>query len=143
MLTTVGSTPEPLGCEDRLRKIMDINIDSTQEKIRKLGPREYQNFVKTLEFLEHDAKNWNILTDWTLTQLSVKQGIKLHGAKGKESVMKEIHNLVDRDCFREVAYKTPSREDRKYALAILMFMNMKQNGVLKTQGCADEGHNVY
>ena len=116
---------------------MDIDIDSTQEKIRKLRPKEYQNFVSTLEFLEHDAANRNILTDWTLTQMSVKQGIKLHGTKGKESVMKEIHNLVDRDCFGEVAYKTLSREDRKYALVILMFMNLKQNGVLKTQGCAD------
>jgi hypothetical protein len=51
--------------------------------------------------------------------------------------MKEINNLVVRDCFGEVEYESLTPKQRKLSLPILMFMTMKRDGTLKTRGCAD------
>jgi hypothetical protein len=51
--------------------------------------------------------------------------------------MKEINNLVSRDCFGEVEYESLTEKQKKFALNILMFMVMKRDGKLKTRGCAD------
>ena len=71
------------------------------------------------------------------TQLNVVEGIKTHGNRGKESAMKEVKNLVARECFGEVDCHSLTSEDKRNALPMLMFMIEKRNGILKTRGCAD------
>ena len=72
-----------------------------------------------------------------MTSMSIQEGLKIHGVDGKASVMKEIHNLVSRECFDEVSYKSLSDTNKKQALPILMFMLLKQDGRLKSRGCTD------
>ena len=63
---------------------------------------------------------------------------KAYGEHGKESAtMKEIKNLVLLECFGKVEYESLTVEQRLSTLPILMFMVEKQNGDLKTRGCAD------
>ena len=71
------------------------------------------------------------------TQMNVNQGMILHGDRGKQSAMKEVKNLVSRECFGEVDYDSLTAEQKRNALPILMFMVEKRNGILKTRGCAD------
>ena len=51
--------------------------------------------------------------------------------------MKEINNLVSRECFGELPYKSLTDKDTKQALPILMFMLLKCDGRLKSRGCAN------
>ena len=70
--------------------------------------------------------------------MSIKQGIKMHGQKGKDSVMKEIRNLAEKnECFKEVEYDSLSQEMKDRALPLLLFMVMKRNGDIKTRGVAN------
>jgi len=62
----------------------------------------------------------------------------LFGDKGKKSIMKEIANLVSRECLGEVVYENLTGKDKKFALPILTFMTRKRDGRLKSGGCVDE-----
>ena len=134
---TIGGQPEPLHCDVFLTKTDDVDIELTQQKIQRLSAREIDEFKQTLQFMEDADLRQNIVLQFALAQLSVSKGIKVHGKKGKDSVMKEINNLVDRDCFGETDYDALTPRQKKMALPILMFMIMKRNGELKTRGCAD------
>ena len=71
-------------------------------------------------------------------QMSIQEGVTKHGQKGKESVMKEIRNLAEKnECFREVNYDGPSQEKKDKASPLLLPMAMKRNGDLKTRGAAN------
>ena len=67
--------------------------------------------------------------------MSAQQGIKKFGQKGKDSVIKEIQNLAEKnECFLEVEYESLTPEMKDKALPLLLFMVMKRNGDLKTRG---------
>lgn len=51
--------------------------------------------------------------------------------------MKEIHNLVSRECFREVEQDSLMSGENKHALPILMYMLVKRDGRLKSRGRTD------
>ena len=69
--------------------------------------------------------------------MSIREGLKRHGADGKASLLKEINNLVTRDCFGKVDYESLTEEEKRKALPILMFMILKRDGKLKNRSCAD------
>ena len=41
-----------------------------------------------------------------MTQMTIREGLKKYGTHGRASVMKEIKNLVSRDCLGEVLYES-------------------------------------
>ena len=52
--------------------------------------------------------------------------------------IKEIKNLaVKNKCFREIDYSTLTQEMKDKGLLLLMFIVMKRNGEIKTQGYAN------
>jgi hypothetical protein len=114
-----------------------MDIDLSQLKTKKLNSHERENFLRTTQFMEASDLRSNVLLQYAMAQMSVSKGIKTHGDAGKASAMKEINNLVVRDCFGEVEYKSLTPKQRKLSLPILMFMTLKRDGTLKTRGCAD------
>ena len=69
---------------------------------------------------------------------SIQKVIKLHGDKGKSSVMNGIKNLsVKNKCFGEISYEGLVQQMKDKALPLLVFMVMKRNGDLKLSGCAN------
>eukprot|EP00536_Pseudo-nitzschia_multiseries_P017800 jgi/Psemu1/52590/gm1.52590_g len=88
---------------------------------------EHQNFMATLEYLDRRVEShYDLLNNYTLAQMNIKEGLRTYRDRGKASVMKEI---VDQESI--------SSEDKKWALPILMFMVLKRCGKLKSRGCAD------
>jgi hypothetical protein len=65
-----------------------------------------------------------------MTQHSMKRGIKLFGEAGIEAVLKELKQLHDQKVLVEPATKM-TRGHKKEALKYLMFLDKKQNGVIK------------
>ena len=70
-------------------------------------------------------------------QYSLKKGPKLFGEKAGASVNKELHQIHDTEKYKPVDPKTMTYEDRKKALASLLFINEKRNGDIKAWKVAD------
>ena len=106
-------------------------------QIRILTRHEFSNLVRAIEFNDSIERHPKVITKMIFTQMNVSRGIKKYGDRGKASAMKEVKNLVARECFGEVSYESLTGEQKRNALPILMFMVEKRDGSIKTRGCAD------
>ena len=70
-------------------------------------------------------------------QYSVKEGIKLFGDRGRESVMKELQQLHDMVTYTPVHAHKLTREQRNEALSSIMFLTEKRCGRVKMRACAN------
>ena len=140
MYLTVNGEPKKIEAESTLSKVKDIDVNHTQQKIRKLNKKEVENLKFTLQFMEVADVDPNRFIKFAMSQMSLSIGIKGHGEQGEASALKEINNLVGRDCFREVEYEPLTPRQKKLALPILKFMVEKRDRKLKTRGYADGCH---
>ena len=70
-------------------------------------------------------------------QMSLKAGLCTFGTDGMKAVEKEMKQLHDRDVMIPVHKKSLTPEQRREALAYLMFLKRKRCGKIKGCGCAD------
>ena len=70
-------------------------------------------------------------------QMSLKTGLRAFGDDGAKAVEKEMKQLHDREVMFPVHKKSLTHEQRKEALAYLMFLKRKRCGKIKGRGCAD------
>ena len=69
--------------------------------------------------------------------MSLKAGLCTFGNDGVKAVGKEMRQLHDRGVMAPVHKKCLTPEQRKEALAYLMFLNRKRCGKVKGRGCVD------
>jgi len=72
-----------------------------------------------------------------LTQYNLKQGLKIYGEAAAEAVIKEMKQLHDRKTITPRYAHELSIENKRRALAYLMFIKEKRCGTIKGRGCAD------
>jgi hypothetical protein len=70
-------------------------------------------------------------------QMSMARGLKLFGMDGELAVTKEMQQLHDRVVMKVKDAKELTPEQRRDALAYLMFLKRKRCGKVKGRGCAD------
>ena len=70
-------------------------------------------------------------------QMSLKAGLRTFGNDGVKAVEKEMRQLHDRGVMIPVQKESLTLEQRKEALAYLMFLKRKRCGKVKGRGCAD------
>jgi len=70
-------------------------------------------------------------------QMSMARGLKLFGMDGELAVTKEMQQLHDRMVMKVTDAKEMTSEQRRDALAYLMFLKRKRCGKIKGRGCAD------
>ena len=70
-------------------------------------------------------------------QMSLKAGLRTFGDDGLKAVEKEMRQLHDRSVMRPVHKGCLTVEQRREALAYLMFLKRKRCGKIKGRGCAD------
>ena len=70
-------------------------------------------------------------------QMSLKAGLRTFGNDGMKAVEKEMHQIRDGDVMKPVHKHRLTPEQRKEALAYLMFLKRKRCGKIKGRGCAD------
>jgi len=92
--------------------------------LRTRRPRDYGHANATLEAI-------------TMTQYSMKKGIKVFGEPGVTAVLDELKQLHDRKVLEPKSGANLTREDKKCALNYLMFLKKKRCGRIKGRGCAD------
>ena len=72
-----------------------------------------------------------------LSQWGMKQGLKIFGERGVAAVTKELQQLHDRKVIKPMKAHELTDEQRRKALAYLMFLKEKRDGSIKGRGCAD------
>ena len=70
-------------------------------------------------------------------QVSVKEGIKRHGAKAIAAVLKEYTQLHDKDVFDPEDATLLTEEAKKAALNLLTMVKKKRDESIKGRACAD------
>jgi len=70
-----------------------------------------------------------------MVQYSVKKGLEVFGERGEKAVSKELHQFHDMNVFSPLDAAELSYEQRKKALASLMFLKEKRNGDVKARKC--------
>jgi len=68
---------------------------------------------------------------------SLKRGLQKFGERGKASTLKEMKQLVDRECFYPIKRSTMTSTERKRALESLIFLTEKRDGTIKSRHCAN------
>ena len=95
---------------------------SGEYSLRTRRPQDYSHLHATLE-------------GTVMTQHSMKQGLKIYGEKGVDSVLNELKQLHDRKVVEPK--KLLTQAEKKAALHYLMFIKKKQRGRIKARGCTD------
>jgi Reverse transcriptase (RNA-dependent DNA polymerase) len=70
-------------------------------------------------------------------QMSMKRGLKVFGGDGMKAIGSEMQQLHDRKVMKAKCKKELTPEQRRDALAYLMFLKRKRCGKVKARGCAD------
>ena len=106
-------------------------------RLKLFKKEEYQNCIYTVKWM--DVGQDDIVAIMFVTkQMSIQEGMRKYKDEGKCSAMKEILILPKYDCFGETDYSKLIQKAKDKASPILMFMMLKRNGLLKTQGCAND-----
>ena len=101
--------------------------------MRQWKERDYSHlFVETVD--EEDADDTQ---EFQTPQMSMKRGIKLFREDGVAAVRKEMQQLHDRKLMAAKHSDELTPEQKKEALAYLMFLKQKWCGKIKGHGCAD------
>ena len=70
-------------------------------------------------------------------QLSLNEGLKKFGNKGRDAAHKELHQMHDRMVFEPADVNSLTTEERKKAMESLMFLTEKRDGSIKGRTCAN------
>jgi hypothetical protein len=69
--------------------------------------------------------------------MNMHQGLPMFGAAGIDAVQKEMQQIHDRKVMAVTKASELTHEQKKQALAYLMFLKRKRCGKIKGRGCAD------
>ena len=72
-----------------------------------------------------------------VTTYTLKQGINKWGQKVSDLAMKEMKQLIDRDCWKPIHVNTISKSECKRVMRSLLFLIKKRDNTIKSRHCAD------
>jgi hypothetical protein len=78
-----------------------------------------------------------LMNEICMTQYSLKAGLKKFGAEGEKAITKELSQFHDMSVFEPVDATSLTADDKKKALASLLFLKEKRDGRIKARACAD------
>lgn len=132
---------EPAGDHRSVNKEIDApddEIDVRDEMIQYDGERIHAHGLRPRRPRDYSHLGDDYVFEHTmLTQYSLKKGLREFGEDGVEAVLKELKQLHVRKVIAPVKGDKLSREERRAALAYLMFLKKKRCGTVKGRGCAD------
>lgn len=79
----------------------------------------------------------HLMVEHLMAQYSLKAGLKKFGEAGEKAVTKELCQFHDMRVFKPVDPASLSGEDKKAALASLLFPKEKRDGKIKARACSD------
>jgi hypothetical protein len=73
----------------------------------------------------------------TMTQYSMKQGLKQFGQRDVDALITELRQIDTRKVMDPIHGRLLSKEDKRKRLNYLIFLKEKRTGIIKGRGCAD------
>jgi len=136
---TEGDVPDD--GQQRLEQEMDQRYGKRNHTIglrprRKPKHETHEQRTKTQRPNDYNNKHTH-LQHTTLTQYSVKRGLKEFGQDGADAIVKEMKQLDERDVIEPKNPNMLTRQEKVNALEYLMFLKKKRCGRIKGRGCAD------
>ena len=118
------------------------NDTGTRYNLRGGRSRSYDHRYAGKDYIVEDENGIIMTTEGTgevleTPQMSLKAGLRTFGTDGMKAVEKEMKQLHDRDVMIPVHKKSLTPEQRREALAYLMFLKRKRCGKIKGRRCAD------
>ena len=120
--------------------LFDPDDDGFQppEKICKIATQnEYYNYVNALDFIEENRRLEHFINNSILAQYSLRAGLKKFGQNGQYATIKELKQMLAREVFEEIDYNSLTKQERKDALPVLLFLSLKRDNSVKGRACAD------
>ena len=93
--------------------------------------------LKEDKFLIEDQVVMHVMGVVLAQQYSINKGIALFGDRGRKSVTKELQQLHDYATYTPVHAHELTEEQRREALASLMFLIEKRCGKVKSRACVN------
>jgi hypothetical protein len=117
----------------------DAQTALEREMEDKYGPRTARYSMRQRRAPDYSHLFVNADEDGPLAtpQMSMKRGLKVFGEDGVEAVKKEMLQLHERKVMEPKHATELTQEQRREALAYLMFLKRKRCGKIKGRGCAD------
>ena len=114
-------------------------LEGVREGVTEAPRSEHYNLRarKPRDFAHLFLNNADAVEPLVTAQMSMRQGMKAFGEEGVQAIRKELQQLHDRQVMEGVDAKELSAEQRRNALAYLMFLKRKRCGTIKARGCAD------
>lgn len=88
-------------------------------------------------FLVTDSVVFHVIGVILAQQYSIDKGIKLFGDRARESIRKELHQLHGYRTYTPVHAHELTAEEKRQALAFLIFLTEKRCGKVKTWACVN------
>ena len=129
--------------DEQSKATLDLNTNTVGGySLRGKRNRNYNHRYAGEEFVVGDDTGITLATNGDRVfletpQMSLKAGLRTFRNDGMKAVEKEMRQLHDRDVMKPVYKKSLTQEQRKEALAYLMFLKRKRCGKIKGRGCAD------
>ena len=73
----------------------------------------------------------------TLTQMSAKAGLRKHGQRAEQALLKEYAQLEKQKVYESINPETLTSQQRKQVLRAVSLIKEKRDGILKGRTCAD------
>ena len=93
--------------------------------------------MQYFEFLNNDTSTTKAKAKQFVQTYSLKTGLKKFGKKDKESSMKEMTQLEQREVYYPIHVSDLTPLERKRAMESLIFLTEKRDGTIKTIFCAN------
>ena len=119
--------------EDEPDDAGSTGVDAARSEHYDLRPLERRNYAMVAAGVDKTAVEETLATP----QMSMKRGLEIFGDQGVQAVRSEMQQLHDRKVMDPRPSKELTREQKKEALAYLMFLKRKRCGKIKARGCAD------
>ena len=104
------------------QRVVNFNIDDDTQDPRAMSDEELEAHIVGVIFAHH---------------FSLNKGLKIFGDKADVSVQKELSQIHTMDTYNHIMKSSLTIEDRRKALASLMFITKKRNGDIKARKVED------
>jgi hypothetical protein len=134
----VENADDTLVQENHQEEVNVNNQDDIEANMNeRYGPRNGQYNLRPRRERNYAHMFVNSGVPLSTPQMSMKQGIAMFGDDGIAAVTAELKQLHDRKVMVARHQNQLTSQEKKNALAYLMFLKQKQCGKVKARGCAD------
>jgi hypothetical protein len=96
-----------------------------------------QSYDAQHQFAQYSSTDPEFVYGHIMAQMTATAGIKKHGQKAVDALLKEFCQLDDKSVFAAVDAKTQSAKQKKAALRAINLIKEKRDGSIKGRSCAD------